>query len=170
MGPHGPNRASFLMNPMYSIARTRQCPRKSCSPRQPMAAYMWNGLQPVTSLTLIPNPKGTFRTDYTPSDGGMVTELVGEALQKYIIDTCSVNEVPGVWFEEWIRLIMARLKDRLTEMNSDNSFTPDRSSGRQYKGAIKALQQDFAICTADKASSTYVLVCKHHLASQVEVD
>ena len=112
----------------------------------------------------------TFRTDYTPSDGGMVTELVGEALQKYIIDTCSVNEVPGVWFEEWIRLIMARLKDRLTEMNSDNSFTPDRSSGRQYKGAIKALQQDFAICTADKASSTYVLVCKHHLASQVEVE
>ena len=56
VGPHGPNRASFLMNPMYSIARTRQCPRKSCSPRQPMAAYMWNGLQPVTSFTLIPNP------------------------------------------------------------------------------------------------------------------
>ena len=56
LGPHGPNRAS-LMNPMYSIARTRQCPRKSCSPRQPMAAYMWNGLQPVTSFTLIPNPK-----------------------------------------------------------------------------------------------------------------
>ena len=54
-GPHGQNRAS-LMNPMYSIARTRQCPRKSCSPRQPMAAYMWNGLQPVTSFTLIPNP------------------------------------------------------------------------------------------------------------------
>ena len=54
----------------------------------------------------------TFRTDYTPSDGRMVTELVGEALQKYIVDTCSVNEVPGVWFEEWIRLIMARLKDR----------------------------------------------------------
>ena len=46
------NRASL----MYSIARTRQCPRKSCSPRQPMAAYMWNGLQPVTSFTLIPNP------------------------------------------------------------------------------------------------------------------
>ena len=22
----------------------------------PMAAYMWNGLQPVTSFTLIPNP------------------------------------------------------------------------------------------------------------------
>ena len=88
----------------------------------------------------------------------------------YIIDTCSVNEVPGVWFEEWNRLIMTRLKDRLTEMNSDNSFTPDRSSGRQYKGAIKALQQDFAICTADKASSTYVLVCKHHLASQVQVE
>ena len=62
----------------------------------------------------------------------------------YIVDTCSVNEVPGVWFEEWIRLIMARLKDRLTEMNSDNSFAPDRSSRRQYKGAIKALQQDFA--------------------------
>ena len=40
VGPHGPNRASLLMNPMYSIARTRQCPRKSCSPRQPMAAYM----------------------------------------------------------------------------------------------------------------------------------
>ena len=57
-GPHGQNRASFLMNPMYSIARTRQCPRKSCSPRQPMAAYMWNGLQPVTSFTLIPNPNG----------------------------------------------------------------------------------------------------------------
>ena len=56
VGPHGPNRASFFMNPMYSIARTRQCPRKSCSPRQPMAAYMWNGLQPVTSFTLIPNP------------------------------------------------------------------------------------------------------------------
>ena len=56
VGPHGPNRASFFMNPMYSIARTRQCPRKSCSPRQPMAAYMWNGLQPVTSCTLIPNP------------------------------------------------------------------------------------------------------------------
>ena len=55
-GPHGPNRASFFMNPMYSIARTQQCPRKSCSPRQPMAAYMWNGLQPVTSFTLIPNP------------------------------------------------------------------------------------------------------------------
>ena len=55
VGPHGPNRASFFMNPMYSIARTRQCPRKSCSPRQPMAAYMWNGLQPVTSFTLIPN-------------------------------------------------------------------------------------------------------------------
>ena len=55
-GPHGPNRASFCMNPMYSIARTRHCPRKSCSPRQPMAAYMWNGLQPVTSFTLIPNP------------------------------------------------------------------------------------------------------------------
>ena len=55
-GPHGQNRASLLMNPMYSIARTRQCPRKSCSPRQPMAAYMWNGLQPVTSFTLIPNP------------------------------------------------------------------------------------------------------------------
>ena len=55
-GPHGPNRASLLMNPMYSIARTRQCPRKSCSPRQPMAAYMWNGLQPVTSFTLVPNP------------------------------------------------------------------------------------------------------------------
>ena len=55
-GPHRPNRAS-LMNPMYnSIARTQQCPRKSCSPRQPMAAYMWNGLQPVTSFTLIPNP------------------------------------------------------------------------------------------------------------------
>jgi len=53
-GPHGPNRAS-LMNPMYSIARTRQCPRKSCSPRQPMAAYMWNGLQSVTSFTLITN-------------------------------------------------------------------------------------------------------------------
>ena len=53
VGPHGPNRASFLMNPMHSIARTRQCPRKSCSPRQPMAAYMWNGLQPVTSFTLI---------------------------------------------------------------------------------------------------------------------
>ena len=103
----------------------------------------------------------TFRTDYTPSDGGMVTELVGEALQKYIIDTRSVNEVPGVWLEEWNRLIMARLKDRLTKMNS---FTLDRSSGRQYKGAIKALQQDFSICTADKASSTYVLVCKHHLS------
>ena len=56
VGPHGPNRASFLMNPMYSIARTRQCPRKSCSPRQPMAAYMWNGIQPFTSFTLIPNP------------------------------------------------------------------------------------------------------------------
>ena len=56
VGPHGPNRASFFMNPMYSIARTRQCPRKSCSPRQPMAAYMWKGLQPVTSFTLIPNP------------------------------------------------------------------------------------------------------------------
>ena len=56
VGPHGPNRASFFMNPMYSIARTRQCPRKSCSPRQPMAAYMWNGLQPVTSFALIPNP------------------------------------------------------------------------------------------------------------------
>ena len=56
VGPHGPNRASFLMNPMYSIARTRQCPRKSCSPRQPMAAYMWNGLQPVTSLKIIPYP------------------------------------------------------------------------------------------------------------------
>ena len=55
-GPHGPNRASFFMNPMYSIARTRQCPRKFCSPRQPMAAYMWNGLQPVTSFTLRPNP------------------------------------------------------------------------------------------------------------------
>merc|ERR1712185_887713 len=41
---------------MYSIARTQQRPRKSCSPRQPMAAYMWNGLQPVTSFTLIPNP------------------------------------------------------------------------------------------------------------------
>ena len=27
-----------------------------CSPRQPMAAYMWNGLQPVTPFTLIPNP------------------------------------------------------------------------------------------------------------------
>ena len=26
--------ASFLMNPMYSIARTRQCPRKSCSPQR----------------------------------------------------------------------------------------------------------------------------------------
>ena len=56
VGPHGPNRASFFMNPMYSIARTRQCPRKSCSPRQPMAAYMWNGLQPVTFFTLVPNP------------------------------------------------------------------------------------------------------------------
>ena len=56
VGPHGPNRASFLMNTMYSIARTRQCPRTSCSPRQPMAAYMWNGLQPVTSFTLMPNP------------------------------------------------------------------------------------------------------------------
>ena len=56
VGPQGPNRASLLMNPMYSIARTRQCPRKSCSPRQPMAAYMWNGLQPVTSFTLLPNP------------------------------------------------------------------------------------------------------------------
>ena len=56
VGPQGPNRASFFMNPMYSIARTRQCPRKSCSPRQPMAAYMWNGLQLVTSFTLIPNP------------------------------------------------------------------------------------------------------------------
>ena len=56
VGPHGPNRASFFMNPMYSIARTRQCPRKSCSPRQPMAAYMWNGLQPVTSFTFIPYP------------------------------------------------------------------------------------------------------------------
>jgi len=56
VGPHGQNRASLLMNPMYSIARTRQCPHKSCSPRQPMAAYMWNGLQPVTSFTLIPNP------------------------------------------------------------------------------------------------------------------
>merc|ERR1719486_1178565 len=41
---------------MYSIARTRQCPRKSCTPRQPMAAYMWNRLQPVTSFTLMPNP------------------------------------------------------------------------------------------------------------------
>ena len=60
VGPHGPNRASFFMNPMYSIARTRQCPRKSCSPRQPMAAYMWNGLQPVTSFTLIPNPNPFF--------------------------------------------------------------------------------------------------------------
>ena len=48
-GPLGPNRASLLMNPMYSIARTRQCPRKSCSPRQPMAAYMWNGF----SLSLL---------------------------------------------------------------------------------------------------------------------
>ena len=55
-GPHGQNQAFLLMNPMYSIARTRQCPRKSCSPRQPMAAYMWNGLQPATSFTLIPNP------------------------------------------------------------------------------------------------------------------
>ena len=26
--------ASLLMNPMYSIARTRQCPRKSCSPQR----------------------------------------------------------------------------------------------------------------------------------------
>ena len=34
VGPHGPNRASLLMNPMYSIARTRQCPRKSCSPQR----------------------------------------------------------------------------------------------------------------------------------------
>ena len=34
VGPHGPNRASVLMNPMYSIARTRQCPRKSCSPQR----------------------------------------------------------------------------------------------------------------------------------------
>ena len=33
-GPLGPNRASLLMNPMYSIARTRQCPRKSCSPQR----------------------------------------------------------------------------------------------------------------------------------------
>ena len=33
-GPLGPNRASLLMNPMYSIARTRQCPRTSCSPQR----------------------------------------------------------------------------------------------------------------------------------------
>ena len=66
VGPHGPNRASFLMNPMYSIARTRQCPRKSCSPRQPMAAYMWNGLQPVTSFTLIPNPTTDIRGTSSP--------------------------------------------------------------------------------------------------------
>ena len=53
VGPHGPNRASLLMNPMYSIARTRQCPRKSCSPRQPTAAYMSNRLQPATSSTRV---------------------------------------------------------------------------------------------------------------------
>ena len=34
VGPHGQNRASLLMNPMYSIARTRQCPRKSFSPQR----------------------------------------------------------------------------------------------------------------------------------------
>ena len=67
--------------------------------------------------------KGTpFTTDYAPSDGGMVTGRVGAALQKYIIDTCSVNEVPGVWFEEWNRLIMTRLKDRLTEMEQRQQF------------------------------------------------
>ena len=34
VGSHGQNRASLLMNPVYSIARTRQCPRKSCSPQR----------------------------------------------------------------------------------------------------------------------------------------
>ena len=68
VGPHGPNCASFFMNPMYSIARTRQCPRKSCSPRQPMAAFMWNGLQPVTSFTLIPNPNPDPNPDFSRRD------------------------------------------------------------------------------------------------------
>ena len=97
--------------------------------------------------------------------------MLDSSLDNYIDISSDLNEVPKYWFYEWKGLLLqkaeARLEEMLQEQRDRHQDAPEEEEARELsKEFLASFRTEHSIVTADKASNTYVVVCKPWLHQQ----
>jgi len=97
--------------------------------------------------------------------------MLDSSLDNYIDISSDINEVPRYWFYEWKGLLLQKAEARLEEMKQEQhdrqqDAPEDEEARERSKEFLASFRADYSIVTADKASNTYVVVCKPWLCQQ----
>jgi len=121
------------------------------------------------------------RNNTEQGGGADIRELVEWSIGACANASSKSHDVPPSIFNEWIELMVKKVNQKADEMQ-----TPTRAGGKHvtneqhqehaaqvdkavktHDAQVKTLRRKFVDLEADKAASTYALVCKSHLARQM---
>ena len=102
----------------------------------------------------------TFRDEHVPLTYDTEEEALQECLKAYVKKSCEINEVPPYLFDEWMTKLKQAIKDKCRQMEYRHE-NEDKERMKRIADSLVRVQQEYVVLTADKASNTYVIHCKH---------
>jgi len=108
----------------------------------------------------------TFRDKYAELKAETEMEAIDSGLDQYVQRSSEINNIPQCLFDEWRRAMKAKIKAAYEQLEVTAEAATAQSDEIQEQ--LEEIKSKYAIISADKASSTFVLYCKSYLCQQVQ--
>ena len=108
----------------------------------------------------------TFRDKYAELKAETEMDAIDYGIEQYIQRSSEINGVPQYLFDDWRRTIKAKIKAEYDQL--EDTAEAEVAQSEEIQEELRQLKQQYAIVSADKASSTYVIYCKSYLCQQVQ--